>query len=52
MQGRRKVTDRAFLALSVKDIQFQEAAVKNPVLTYIGNPLMKGYWCVVSRFIS
>lgn len=51
MQARRKLSDRAFLALSVTEIGFQEASVKNPVLDYVGNPFMKGYWWVVKRFV-
>lgn len=52
MQSRRKMGDRAFLGLSVSDIQFQEASVKNPVLEYVGNPLMRAYWWMVKRFIG
>lgn len=48
---KRVVPESAFLALSVSEIAFQEESVKNPVLTHIGNPLMRAYWSVVRRLL-
>lgn len=50
-QATRRVSEKAFLETSVAAIEFQEESVKNPVLTYIGNPLMKGYWELVKLFL-
>lgn len=47
----RTVGDRELLRLAVADIRFQEESVSNPVLEYIGNPLMKVYWAVVKLLI-
>jgi GT2 family glycosyltransferase len=47
----RVISDREFLKNAVADVVFQEAEIKNPVLDYIGNPLMRGYWWVVKRLI-
>lgn len=48
----RKVGDRELLKLAVASIEFQEAAVQNPVVTYIGNPVLKAYWWVVKRLLA
>jgi GT2 family glycosyltransferase len=49
IQKERMISDRALLAPAVATIEFQ--GVKNPVLTYIGNPIMKAYWALVKIFI-
>ncbi len=51
MQARRTQGDREFLRLSVADIEFQEASVRNPLLEQLGNPLMRAYWAVVRHLI-
>lgn len=51
MQGMRTVSDRVFLKPVVADISFQEESVKNPLLDYVGNPLLKAYWAVARRLI-
>jgi len=47
----RRIGDRELLKDAVATIEFQEASVRNPVLEYIGNPLMKAYWWVVRKCI-
>lgn len=47
----RTISDRAFLRHAVTDIAFQEVGVKNPLLTYVGNPLFAVYWAVIRRLI-
>jgi GT2 family glycosyltransferase len=47
----RLIGDRALLKDAVASIEFQEDAVRNPVLEYVGNPVMKAYWWVVKRLI-
>ena len=47
----RRVQEREFLALSLAEIGFQEPSVKNPLLTRIGNPLMRWYWGWVKRML-
>jgi len=51
IQGLRKIPDRALLRLAVSDIAFQEEAIKNPVLDYIGNPIMRAYWWAARHLI-
>jgi hypothetical protein len=43
-QRLRTISDRAFLRLATAEIAFQQDGVKNPVLTYLGNPLMRIWW--------
>ncbi len=49
IQSTRTKGDRALLRFAVGAIEFQGDSVKNPVLTYIGNPLMRAYWWVVKK---
>lgn len=51
MQMRRTVSDRELLRPSVAEILFQEASVKNPLLDWVGNPLMRVYWALVRRLL-
>ena len=51
IQSSRTISDREFLRLAVADIRFQEESVRNPVLEYIGNPLMRLYWGIVKLLI-
>lgn len=51
IQSTRKVGDRELLRLAVADIRFQEDAVRNPVLDYIGNPIMRVYWAIVKNLL-
>lgn len=46
-QSRRTVTDRELTRLSVSEVLFQEKAVANPILKYLGNPFMTAYWWIV-----
>jgi GT2 family glycosyltransferase len=47
----RKVGDRALLKLAVGGIEFQEDAVRNPLLEYVGNPVMKIFWAIARLFL-
>ncbi len=47
----RKVTDRELLKDMVSEILFQEKEMANPLLLYIGNPVMKIYWQLVKAII-
>lgn len=49
IQSLRVLTDRALLRHSVPSIQFQEREMRNPLLIYIGNPLMSVYYWIVVR---
>ncbi len=52
IQSWRIVNDRTLLSYTVPDIVFQEEVMRNPLLTYIGNPVMKiYYWIVVKGLI-
>lgn len=51
IQSSRKIGDRELLRLAVADIRFQEESVRNPVLDYIGNPLMRAYWFLIKHLI-
>jgi GT2 family glycosyltransferase len=49
IQNIRKIRDRDILATASPTIQFQEAAMENPALAYLGNPLMTVYYWVIVR---
>lgn len=51
IQKTRIVSDREFLRTAASAISFQETSIKNPVLTWIGNPLLRAYWSVARRLI-
>lgn len=51
IQAARSISDREFLRVAVSTIDFQEEQVRNPVLTYIGNPLLTIYWTIARLFI-
>lgn len=52
IQAERKIGDRELLRHAVPTIEFQEDAVKNPLLDYVGNPLLWAYWWVAKRLIN
>ncbi len=51
IQQERVVDDRVLVRSFVSIISFQEPGIQNPILTYIGNPMMTAYWFVVKRLI-
>ncbi len=52
IQSERIISDRELLKHSVPGIYFQEQETRNPLLIYIGNPIMKVYyWTVVKGLI-
>lgn len=51
LQMMRTISDRELLRFAVADISFQEVSVKNPLLTYVGNPILKVYWFFAKRVI-
>lgn len=51
IQTTRTISDKEFLRFAVADIRFQGDAVRNPVLEYIGNPFMRGYWWIVKKLL-
>jgi len=48
-QRRRRVSDRAFMRDFVGALDFPEIAT--PLLTYVGNPLMRAYWTAARRLM-
>jgi hypothetical protein len=52
IQKIRKVSDRTLLKNAVSGVYFQEKSMENPLLRYIGNPIMAiYYWIVVKGLI-
>lgn len=49
IQKIRKISDRYLFKYSVPAIYFQEKQMENPILKYIGNPLMKLYYYIVVK---
>lgn len=49
VQGLRKVNDRDLLKTAVSGIYFQEKSMENPILKYIGNPIMWVYYWIIVR---
>lgn len=51
IQGLRKISDKELLKGAVSEILFQEEEVASPVLKYLGNPVMRGYWRLTKHLI-
>lgn len=51
IQRVHKINDREFTRLFVSGILFQSDSVKNPVLEFIGNPVMAVYWFLVRLLV-
>lgn len=51
IQGWRKVNDRILMKEMVGRVIFEEKCINNPLLRYVGNPLMAAYWWVIKRII-
>jgi hypothetical protein len=51
IQKNRVITDKVFLATAVSEIKFDDSEINNPILKYIGNPLMKYYLWLVKLVI-
>jgi GT2 family glycosyltransferase len=51
IQKLRIVSDRYLLSFSVPEIRFQEESMKNSLLKYVGNPMMKAYYFVVVKMM-
>lgn len=47
----RIIGDRGLLRNAVSRVVFNESTVQNPLLRYVGNPLMAAYWVVVRHLI-
>lgn len=48
-QTRRLISDREFLSEFSGTLQFE--AIENPLLRYVGNPLLRVYWSLVRRLM-
>lgn len=51
VQSIRQVKDKELIKDLVGKVIFEDKSVNNPVLKYIGNPLMNIYWQVIKRII-
>lgn len=52
IQSIRKIRDRDLLNLAVPGIYFQDKSTDNPIVNYVGNPIMTAYyWVVVKTLI-
>lgn len=49
IQALRTISDRKIMTQARAQILFQEAAMMNPILRYIGNPMMSVYYWLVVR---
>ena len=47
----KNISDRDLLKTAVAGIYFQEKSMENPLLKYIGNPIMKLYFLIIKFFI-
>ncbi len=48
-QALRTVTDRYLMSYAVSGIYFQDKSTDNPIVNYIGNPIMKLYYYIVVK---
>jgi GT2 family glycosyltransferase len=51
IQSARTVGDRTLLSDAVGAVNFDDGSINNPLLRYIGNPLMSAYWVVVKHLL-
>lgn len=51
IQANRTVSDRVLLRHAVGSVHFEEKSINNPLLRYLGNPLLAGYWLLVKKMI-
>ncbi|MCB9798227.1 glycosyltransferase family 2 protein [Candidatus Nomurabacteria bacterium] len=51
IQASRKISDRKVLAQCSTGVHFQEDEMRNPLLLYVGNPLMAIYYFIVVRLL-
>lgn len=51
IQRERTQPDQALLSEAVGQIHFEERRIMNPILRWIGNPLMAGYWRLIKPLI-
>jgi len=51
IQTERMISDRQLLKYTVSGIYFQEQDTRNPLLVYVGNPLMKMYYWVIVKVL-
>ncbi len=51
VQKMRKVDDREMIRLFTGKVIFEEKAIDNTLLRYIGNPLLGAYWWIVQKLI-
>lgn len=49
IQKNRIISDKELLKGAVSGIFFQDASVENPLLTYVGNPIMKWYYRLIIK---
>ncbi|MBI5254499.1 glycosyltransferase family 2 protein [Candidatus Falkowbacteria bacterium] len=51
IQANRKIPDRELLKTMAATVNFSEKAVESPVLKFIGNPLMSGYFWLLRLIV-
>jgi GT2 family glycosyltransferase len=51
IQATRQISDRDMLRFSLPTIEFQEEMMKNPLLVYVGNPLMRFYYILMRLLV-
>lgn len=51
IQASRSISDRKLLAGCGTGVYFQEEEMRNPLLLYVGNPLMTAYYYIVVRLL-
>ena len=51
VQSIRQIKDKELIKDLVGKVEFEDKSINNPVLKYIGNPLMELYWQIIKRII-
>jgi len=51
VQSIRQIKDKELIKDLAGKVEFEDKSINNPVLKYIGNPLMNVYWQVIKRII-
>jgi hypothetical protein len=50
-QTKRRLTDRQILRYIVPTISFQDASVDQPIIKYLGNPIMLVYYWIIRTLL-
>jgi GT2 family glycosyltransferase len=51
VQSIRQIKDKELIKDLAGKVEFEDKSINNPLLKYVGNPLMNAYWQIIKRII-